>query len=496
MPEACVIKLGDGRVGGAEAEGVRQFLGVPFAAAPIGDLRFAEPAPAPPWSGVRDATGLSPTAPQFHRAFPKLDLAPLVGGGWVEGDDYLTLNIWAPPAQAGPGRPVLVWLHGGAFALGSKDAAAGDGSAFARSGVVCVAVTYRVGVEGFMPLEGAPSNLGLRDQLAALAWVKRNITAFGGDPANVTLCGESAGAMCVADLVTSPLAQDLFKRAIIQSGHGGMVRSLASAQMLARCVARLLGVEPTRDAFRTKSTQEIVAAAAEVSAPQFDLDLREADGRDPSLGLSRFLPVVGDEVLPIAPLAALAQGVGADKPLLIGTNREEMNLYYVPTGVRAAIDERTAEAMLARVQPRAGELLAAFGAGEPGAHAGDVLTRAMHDTVFRWPARRFAEAHNGRSLVYEFDWRSPALDGELGACHGLEVPFVFQTLDTCTGVDGLAGEAPPRDLSDRMHRIWVDFITSGVEPWPVYTSDDRRVYSLTRGEAVTEPPSPAAPLLP
>ena len=189
----------------------------------------------------------------------------------------------------------MVWIHGGAFTLGSKDAAVSDGAAFARSGVVCVAINYRMGIEGFLPIPGAPTNLGLRDQLSALAWVRDNIAAFGGDPANITVFGESAGAMAIADLITSPLAKGLFRRAIVQSGHGAMVRSLPVAAKLVRKVAKLLGVKPTLEGFRSATPEQAVAALETAQAPTTLLDLREADGRAPAFGLSKFLPVWGDD---------------------------------------------------------------------------------------------------------------------------------------------------------------------------------------------------------
>ncbi|MCW8874110.1 MAG: carboxylesterase family protein, partial [Xanthomonadales bacterium] len=216
---------------------MRRFLGVPYAAPPVGERRFALPQPYTAWDGVRDATRMGPVAPQpvpsaeeMEKLLPGLDIAPLVGDGSKQGDDFLLANIWAP--REGSGHPVLVFIHGGAFTGGCGSAEVYDGSAFARRGVVCVTINYRLGVEGFLPIPGVPTNLGLRDQIAALQWVRDNIAAFGGDAANVTVSGESAGAMSLANLVVSPLAQGLFRRAIVQSGHGSMVRPVAVAQNL------------------------------------------------------------------------------------------------------------------------------------------------------------------------------------------------------------------------------------------------------------------------
>ncbi|UUR08120.1 carboxylesterase/lipase family protein [Sphingomonas glaciei] len=474
---------------------VECFFGVPYAASPVGRLRFAEPRPIQARQGERDAGAPGPTAPQRHNPFPALDVEPLIGTDQDAGEDYLTLNIWRP-AGGGTALPVMVWIHGGGFVLGSKDAAVCNGSAFARDGVICIAINYRLGIEGFLPIPGVPTNLGLRDQIAALEWVRDNVASFGGDPGNVTVFGESAGGMAVANLLTSPLASGLFRRAIVQSGHGGMTRSIGVAQRLVRKVARLLGIKPDVESFRSVPIDRALDAQQKVGLPTTRIDLREADGREPVFGISRFVPVHGDDVLPEQPLAALQRGAGAEVELLIGTNAEEMNLYLVPTGVRDKIGRLLATYLVHRSQPQARKVLAAYGMGRPGKRAGHVLTAALNDLVFRWPARRFAEEHRGRTHLYEFEWRSPALGGELGACHGMELPFVFDTLASVTGERGLAGTAPPQALADRVHRIWIDFAKTGELPWPEFDRDTRQVYQLAKGEAVHEPAMPAAPFLP
>jgi para-nitrobenzyl esterase len=349
-----------------------------------------------------------------------------------------------------------------------------------------------MGLEGFTPIPGADTNLGLRDQMAAFAWVQRNAAAFGGDPDNVTAFGESAGAMTIADLLASPMAKGLFRRAIIQSGHGDMVRPLAVAQRLVRRLAKLMGVTPDVAGFRSKSVAEGLKAVAAVSAPGARLDLRDETGREPTFGLSKFLPVFGDEVLPDKPLLALSKGVGAEVDLLIGSNREEMNVYFVPTGVREKLNGPLAWFLLSRVHPGALRILRDYGLGRKGKRAGHVFTEALHDFVFRWPSRRFAAAHQGRTHVYEFGWRSPACCGELGACHALELPFVFKTLPLVTGAEGLVGPSPPQALADSIHRIWVDFARDGSLPWGDYGPADRQVYALETGVSAAEPVMAAA----
>lgn len=436
-----------GAVRGVTVGGVSRFLAVPYAAAPVGDLRFAAPRPVKPWDGVRDATQPGPTAPHSVRPFPGLDVAPLVGTGWRKGDDYLNVCIWTRDVAA-KGLPVMVWIHGGAFSLGAADATAQDGTAFARSGVVLMSITYRLGIEGFLPIDGAPTNLGLRDQIAALQWVGANAAAFGGDPDNVTVFGKSAGAMSIADLVASPLAQGLFHKAIIESGHGSMVRSLKVGRRLTARIAKANGITPDVAGFRSLTIEQGVAATDAAQLPTFRVDLRDDAGREPAFGLSKFLPVHGDDVLPDPPLVALGKGVGKDIKVLIGANAEEMNLYFVPTGVRDKVNAPLAWFLVSRSIKPAWAILKAYGLGQRGQKAGDVMTRAMSDLVFRYPTRLFAAAHQGQTHVYDFGWRSPAWNGQLGACHGIEVPFVFNTLATVTGAQGLAGEAPPQALAE------------------------------------------------
>jgi para-nitrobenzyl esterase len=486
-----VIAIAAGRVRGLRIDGVERYLGIPYAAAPVGDLRFAEPQPPTPWTGERDGRAKGPSAPYRLNDFPALDLFPLVGKGWDPGDDYLNVNVWTQDSTS-RGLPVMVFIHGGAFTGGAAMAPVQDGTAFARDGVVLMTIGYRLGVEGFLPIEGAPTNLGMRDMIAALKWVQGNAAAFGGDPANVTVFGESAGAMAVADLMVSPLARGMFRRAIVQSGHGSMVRSIPVTQRVTKAVAKAMGVAPTVEGFRSATIEQALDGLAKVAQPTARLNLRDDKGREPAYGLSRFLPVFGDDVIPVPPLNALESGAGADVDLLIGSNAEEMNLYFVPTGVRAKAGRFLSWLILSRSIRRAWAILKAYGMGRKDKRPGDALTAAMSDLVFRWPARVFAATHRGRTHVYEFGWRSPAAGGELGACHAVELPFVFDTLCSTTGPKGVTGENPPQALADSVHRIWVDFAKDGSLPWPEYDAGNRRVYRLDTSETVIEPPMPAA----
>ena len=474
-----------GLIRGTVVDEVCRFYGIPYAAAPVSVRRFAEPVPPKPWSGERDATRKAPNAPQILRAFPGMDVTPFIGAGWRQGDDYLIANVWTPDVAA-KDLPVMVFVHGGAWIGGTSDCPAYDGTSFARNGIVLVTINYRMGIEGVLPLEGASSNLCLRDMIAALKWVQQNARNFGGDPDNVTVFGESAGAMSIANLIGSPLAKGLFRRAIVESGHGSMLRTMTSAKVLIARLAELLGVAPTADGFRSKSLEECAQAVEAVSQPNSGLDMREANGRDPTFGLSKFLPLVGDAVIPEPTLVSLGKGAGADVDLLIGSCTEEMNIYFVPTGVSELEDANMATFILGMVTPQAPEILADYGLGK-GSKPGAVLTTALSDLVFRDPVRQYALAHHGSTHVYEFGWRSPAFGGKLGACHALELPFVFNTLASCTGSDGFVGENPPQEVAEHMHRIWIDFARTGTVPWDSFTAETRQVYRLDTQQAFHEP---------
>jgi para-nitrobenzyl esterase len=486
------VNVEQGALRGSLSDGVRTFLGVPYAAAPEGELRFAEPRPAEPWAGVRDALEPGPTAPQqASRTFAGLDMFSVTGAEWRPGGQYLTANVWAPAAAAG--APVMVFIHGGGLVLGSKDAPVYAGTRFARDGVVEVNLNYRLGADGFLPIPGAPTNLGLRDMLAGLQWVQRNIAAFGGDPGNVTIFGESGGAIAVACLLTSPLSRGLFHRAVVQSGHGSAVYPLGIAARTVTALAKALKVEASVDGFRSVDAGRTVSALSRISRPG-RLSLADENGYDPSFGLGKINPVHGDDVLPLHPLEALGRGAGADVDLLIGTTSEEARFWFGPTRMEY-LPRPLARFLLRRMTPNSDDLFTAYAGAFPGEHGGVTLIRVLSDLSFRWPARQFAAAHQGRTHMYEFEWRSPAAGGRLGAAHGMELPFVFDTLDTVTGPGRFAGDNPPQHIADRAHRLWIDFAASGTLPWAPFEPQTRQVYQIARGEPVTEAPLVAAALL-
>ncbi len=259
--DEIIATTAQGKVRGTRVDGVSAFLGIPYAAAPIGPALFRAPSPAPSWDGVRDATEFGPTVPKPPYA-PPFDT--LLRDPVIAGDESLNVNVWTPD-PGGAGLPVMVWIHGGAFRNGGNAVPSYDGRAFARDGVVLVSINYRLGAPGFGLLPDAPANLGIRDQLAALAWVQDNIAAFGGDPGDVTIFGESAGAMSVVTLVSVAAGSGLFGKAIAQSGGG---QSLATAADAARITAELagrLGVPATAAAFASLDVGTLIEAQQSIS---------------------------------------------------------------------------------------------------------------------------------------------------------------------------------------------------------------------------------------
>jgi para-nitrobenzyl esterase len=440
--------------------GVLSFRGIPYAAAPVADLRFAAPAPPAHWDGERPATEYGPTIaqPRYPAAVAALLPEPVIAGA-----ECLNLNVWTPDVAGR--RPVLVWIHGGAFAHGSGAVPHYDGSAFARDGIVCVTLNYRLGVDGFAQVEGAPANRGLLDQLAALRWVRDNIAAFGGDPTRVTIAGESAGAMSVTALLTMPSARGLFRGAIAQSGAGHHALPQATAARVTAALAATLGVPATVAGLSSVPVPTLLTAQSRLAAG------KPAD-RD-GLGLMAYQPVIDGRLLPALPIESAIAGAGSDVALLTGTNTDEHALFLVPSGAADRTDEHHALDTLARLGADPAATLAGYRTLLPGADPGQLLVAVLTDWFFRIPAIRLVQARLARgadSHVYRFGWPSPALGGRLGACHALEIPFVFDTLHA-PSARPLVGTTPPRPLAEQMHRAWVGFVRDGDPGWPSYGTE-------------------------
>jgi para-nitrobenzyl esterase len=444
------------------------------------------PQPVQPWEGSRDATAFGPTVPkgdyppQYRTLFPEVV---------ISGDDCLNLNVWTPDPGAA-GLPVLVWVHGGSFMNGSGSVGAYDGAAFARDGVVFVSINYRLAAEGFLFLGDGTANLGLLDQLAALHWVQRNIAAFGGDPARVTVAGQSAGAMSVTTLLSMPLAEGLFTRAIAQSGAGAHTLASQDARRVGGYLADALGVPPDRESIKAVPLDKLVRAASDlVASVQTSPD--PARWGKLTLSLLPFAPVIDGQVVPAPPVEAMAAGRGSGVPLLIGSTLDEARLFLVAPGIIDFVDE-PGLAAAAGAYGLAGNGLAAYRANRPGGSPGDILAAVITDWFFRVPAIRVAEARGAsaaaRTWMYRFDWPEPKANHGLGACHAAEIPYVFGT-SARADVRPLIGDSPSQAVADRAHRVWVDFITRGEPGWAPYGTASRTTGLLTEKLSPVDDPA-------
>ncbi|AEA28044.1 carboxylesterase/lipase family protein [Pseudonocardia benzenivorans] len=482
MTEHPRVTIRSGAVEGRWRDGVAAFLGIPYAAPPFGANRMAPPRPVEAWDGTRDAGRMGPTVPkgdyppQYQPLFPEVV---------VPGEDCLNVNVWTPDPGAA-GLPVLVWIHGGSFMNGSNSVAEYDGTAFARDGVVCVAVNYRLAAEGFLFLddsaEAGVANLGLQDQVAALEWVRDNISAFGGDPDRVTVAGESAGAMSVTTLTAMPSARGLFGRAITQSGAWAHTLTPELGRTVGRLLAEALGVPATREAIAAVPLPRLVQVAS-------DLVVEVQTAPDPqkwgsiAMSLLPFAPVVDGTLLPEHPLEAARAGRTAPVDLLTGWNRDEARLFLVAAGTIDLVDEPTllGGAAAYGLGP---DGVAAYREARPGASPGDLMAALVTDWFFGVPALRYAEARvtagTGTSWVYRFDHPEPGVNGGLGACHGVEIPFVFGTADhesTRTRIG-----PPSAAVTEAAHGAWTAFVTRGNPGWDAYDLD-RRITGLIAEKA-------------
>ncbi|HEX8804812.1 MAG TPA: carboxylesterase/lipase family protein [Acidimicrobiales bacterium] len=487
-----------GRVQGLEKDGVLQFRGIPYGRV-VGRFRPAEP--AEPWSGVREATRFGPMAPQNPSP-----LESMIGGQEAaSAEDCLFLNVFTPAADDAH-RPVMVWIHGGGFTAGSGHVPWYDGTALARTGdVVVVTVNYRLGALGFLhlghldpALAGSGTN-GLRDQVAALRWVRDNVAAFGGDPGNVTIFGESAGGMSVGTLLGTPEAAGLFHGAIAQSGAAENVQSPATAEWVAERFLREVGLSPAGvEGLLDLPVDEVLRAQAAVETEVLTGGGPHLDDRRPG-GMLTFQPTVDGTLLPRPPAEAVRDGSAAGVPLVIGTTADEWNLFHMRVRTAGPLDEARLRRRLGRMvgAERVGDVIDAYRAARPDADLDGLVCAVMTDRVFRIPAVRLAEAHlphAPRVSMYRFDLASTAFAGLLGACHAIEIPFVFGNLHK-TGVDMFLGgvDDGARALGDRARGAWLAAARTGNPeheglPWPAYDLDRRATAVLDRTTAVVDDP--------
>jgi len=475
---ASTVKTESGLLSGTlEAGGtVRVYRGIPYAAPPVGPLRWRPPQPVASWSGVRSASEFGPSCPQADRsAFPNERLGKT-------SEDCLTLNVWAPTLPPRRRVPVIVWIHGGAFTQGSGSLAVYDGEALARHGAVVVTFNYRLGPLGFFahPLltresgHDASGNYGLLDQLAALRWVKANIRGFGGSPDRITLAGESAGAVSIGCLLVSPQARGLFHAAILESGTPyGITRYLRDApageesmEQVGELIARRLGCDREDNvlsALRSRTVEEIMTASHPAS-PFFGEGIR-------------FVPVVDRWLIPDRPATLLAARQQLKVPVLVGSNLDEGTIFVAP--LQGFDVDAYRRFIRGAFRDRADDVLARF----PVARDADVkpaLARVLGYSSFVAPARRLARSMaeiGSHVYLYEFTRVRPGTPAtRFGAFHGVEVPFVFGTFGRLFPAGPGEVDAADRALSQAMMGYWIRFAATGdpngdvAAAWPRYAS--------------------------
>ncbi len=470
-----VVETRSGAVEGVDAGGCLTFKGIPYAAPPVGERRWLPPSREPRWEGVRDASDYGADVAQNQMILEQV----MGSDSRPKSEDALFLNVWTPNVDGR--RPVMVWIPGGAFQFGAGSTPWYDGTKFAVNGdVVLVTINYRLGPLGFLylaeccddPALASSGNLGLLDQVAALEWVQECITAFGGDPQNVTIFGESAGAGSVATLMGLPAARpgELFHKVIAQSGAASWGLSREQATDRARRVAAAIGIDAGDiKAWRAASADQLLTAST-------TLGLETSGDRLP------FAPVHDGVVLPQPPLDAIAQGSARGVTLLTGTNLDEFTLFNMMDPALAQLDD---EGLVQRVNARAGRdgraIVAAYRTNRPDASPADLWTAIASDTLFRMPMVALLEAHAPHAEVfsYLFTWPTPAFGGALRSCHAVEIPFVFDNLGQ-PGVSMFLGADPPqREIADPLHQSWIAFARAGkpahdtIPAWDPYDVDRR-----------------------
>jgi len=483
-----IVETNHGKIRGSEGGGIFSFKGVPYAAPPLGRLRFQPPAVLEPWIGVRDTRRPGPVP--IQASLPILSF--LNAGGARQSEDCLYLNVWSPGLDDAR-RPVLVWIHGGGFLIGAGSTPVYSGHDLAERGdMVVVTINYRLGGLGFLHLNE------VRDQIAALDWVHENIAAFGGDPGNVTVCGQSAGAMSIGALLGAPRARPLFHRAICQSGAAENCLSQERANTIAECFLGELGLRrPTPRTLEKLSVKQILRAQGAVNRRHGNL-----------VELMVLAPCVDGDVVPEPPLDAVRKGKSREIPLLIGTTLDEWKLF---TPLDSVVPRLAEKQLLARFR----DILGQNGSSAPDAklaareyreavrvRGGDtspfgVWSAYQSARVFHYPAANLAEQHSdagGTAYSYLFSWGLPAMKSVLGSCHAMDLPFIFG-LSNHPLVRPFAGLAAASDrLSHRMQDAWIGFASSGdpshseLPKWDRYDSEHRATMLLDRECFIADAP--------
>ena len=485
MAQHVDVETNCGKIRGTVDNSINVFKGIPYAQSPEGDGRFLAPRQLKPWTGVRDAFEFGNRAMQDDNAFGlNPALVKLFAGRALPpmSENCLVLNVWTPAVNDGRKRPVMFWCHGGAFISGSGDSPWYDGTNLCRRGdVVVVTINHRLGAFGYLHLGefgeefAASGNAGMLDIVAALQWVRENIAAFGGDAGNVTIFGESGGGAKVSVLMAMPAAHGLFHKAIIQSGPAVQMASRDDASETARQLLAELGlsadkVGELRGIPAPKIAEAQAAVLRKVSMMSFSNRRRVG-----------FNPVVDGKHLPGGPFAPTAPAISANVPLMIGTNKDEMTLFFGFAPWLDGLDEPT---MRKRVEMFVGDdaarVIEHYRRARPKDSLRDLVLAIATDHAMRMPSLVTADrkvAQNAAPVfVYLFTWETPVLGGKLKSPHALEIPFVFDTVQT----SGLTGDSPTRfALADKMSRAWLAFAHKGnpnhegIPNWPPYSVEQR-----------------------
>lgn len=480
------VETNCGKVRGSVEQGINVFKGIPYAEPPEGERRFAAPAKMQPWTGVRDALAFGNRSMQDENAFA---MPPAMIKLFRQGDlepmseNCLVLNVWTPTVNDGRKRPVMFWCHGGAFISGSGDSPWYDGANLARKGdIVVVTINHRLGALGYLHLGEFPGsaefeasgNAGMLDIVAALEWVHDNIAAFGGDAGNVTIFGESGGGAKVSVLLAMPSAHGLFHKAIIQSGPAVEMASRDDATETARQVLAELGL----DANKAGELRKIPATKiAEAQAAVLKRVSMMAFANRRRVG---FNPVVDGKYLPGGPFEPAAPAISANVPLMIGTNKDEMTLFFAFAPWLDGMDEAT---FRKRVQMFVGDngdrIIERYRKARPKDSMRDLVMAIATDHAMRMPSLTIADRKAAQAapvFVYLFTWETPVLGGRLKSPHALEIPFVFDNMQA----PGLTGDSPTRfALADKMSRVWLAFAKTGnpncerIPEWPRYSAEQR-----------------------
>lgn len=458
-----------GVVRGRRRAGSVAFLGIPYAAPPVGELRFVAPVPHPVWDGVRDAGSPGATPQRIDGGDTTLVPEPS-----YPGESTLNVSVFTPDpveAPAGAGLPVLVYLHGGGYTSGSAASPWYDGAGFNRHGVVTVNVSYRLGFDGFGWIEDAPLNRGVLDWLLALSWVRDNIRFFGGAPDRVTIAGQSAGGGAVLTLLSMPAAQPLFAQAIVLSGVATHLRP-DRAEETGRRLAALAGVEPTRAGLGNRTELELLEAQARATAfapgsPAGPL----GEIANTLIGGLPFGPVIDGDLVPLGTLDAVRAGLGADKPVMLCSTDHEFN--FAMNDLTDELAGEDAALLLGRLGVP-GSTASAFATAHTQLGTAELLGQFASDRAIRGVMLRVAEARAAvaaadaaRTWLSAFAWRSPTLGGAL---HCLDLPFFFDAL-SAHRVNVLAGPSPSQTLADDVHGAAVAFIVGGAPGWPAWSPE-------------------------